>query len=257
LCIQTAVHSWSPNLGPSTTGVTFLLSRTQEQRNLQLYLFFGNNDNDGDQQEQPQPQPRKDDFFIRKSLKADVGRASKILADGFFKGKTNIFTYQVERLETYLSLESGFPKPNTLHEIYVACNALDGIVLGMAEVDARMGLNGRGQNGPYMCNVAVEESCHRRGIASALVAECEAQVLEWYLQPRVVGISGSLYLKVRQSNIAAVQMYDKLGYHSIRQDTEERSGETVLVMSKELPFASSATSTNTTSTTTNATLSES
>jgi ribosomal protein S18 acetylase RimI-like enzyme len=255
LFLQTAVHSWSSS---STGG--FLLSRTQEQRTLQLYSFFGNyDDNDGDQKKQQQPQPRDDDaFFIRKSLRADVGRASKILADGFFKGKTNIFIYQLERLETYLSLESGFPKPNTMHEIFVACNALDGIVLAMAEVDARVGQYGDGRggkDGPYMCNLAVDESCQRRGIASALVAECEAQVLEWYnlqttTSTRTTPISRSLYLNVLQSNVAAVQMYNKLGYQSFRQKVQERSGETVLVMRKELLLVSSATTASTTTTTT-------
>jgi hypothetical protein len=51
----------------------------------------------------------------------DMGPASKILADGFFKNKTNFITYQFERLQTYLSLESGFPRPSTRHELFVAC----------------------------------------------------------------------------------------------------------------------------------------
>ncbi len=173
------------------------------------------------------------EFFIRPSLSADVGRASQILADGFFKYKTNFLVYHWERLETYLSMESTFPKPNTLHQIFVACDCQSGRVLGMAEVDARVPMKSVENTGPYMCNVAVDEKYQRQGIASALIKRCERQVEEWYLETEGK-IFCSLYLRVRTSNKAAVGMYSKLDYISILQEKENRTGETVIVMQKQL-----------------------
>ena len=194
------------------------------------------------------------DFFVRRAHKADVGRASEILADGFFKHKTNVFTYQWEKLETFLSLESTFPKPHTMHQLFVACDAKSGRVLGVAEVDAReAGIVPRhvnnstmtttptpevrdasSINGPYMCNVAVDENFQRRGIATALVRRCETQVQHWHrLSNRT--ISCSLSLKVRASNQVATQIYSKLGYMSLRQEKNPKTREEVLIMRKELP----------------------
>jgi len=138
----------------------------------------------------------------------------------------------------------------------------------MVEVDARLDKTGPGsimdtrnigKDGPYMCNLAVDDKCQRQGIATALVKECERQVQEWHnqdrqsMEQRLGGaqppdaffssspgtshpliISNSLCLKVRESNQAAVQLYTKLGYRSLRKETEEKSGETVVLMRKEL-----------------------
>ena len=231
-------RAWTPSIVPS---ITFKPSTTATR--------FLNKD------ERPQDDEESDGddfFFIRKSLMGDMGRASQILADGFYKGRTNFITYQWERLETYLSLESSFPKPQTRHELFVACAAQSGKVLGLAEVDARRddddssgnnnnNNNSRGQNGPYLCNLAVDPSFSRRGIASALVKQCESQVREWYHSSSTDDddddsdrISPSLHLKVRESNTAALQMYDKLGYHCYLQEKEKKTGETVIAMRKEL-----------------------
>ena len=162
----------------------------------------------------------------------DMGKASKILAEGFYKHKSNFIVYQLEKLETFLSLESCFPKPNSFHEILVACDNHNGEVLGMVEVDARKETKGRGQDGPYMCNLAVDEGHKRKGIASALVRDGEEKVQAWH-SATDGNIPNSLYLKVRQSNEAAVLMYDQLGYRSYMQEADIK-GEVVLVMRKSL-----------------------
>jgi len=199
-----------------------------------------------------EPEEEVPSFFIRPVLSADIGPASKILADGFFKDNTNFFTYQLERFETYLSLEVGFPRPNTRHEIFVACEQSTGKVLGLAEVDARTERPTVDSDGPYLCNVAVDLDHLRQGIATALVEKCEAQVQEWVTQeskeadilndnkknkdddtPRL--LSSSLHLKVRQSNEKAVNMYQKLGYQSILQESDKKKkNETILIMRKQL-----------------------
>jgi ribosomal protein S18 acetylase RimI-like enzyme len=172
-------------------------------------------------------------FFIRKSMIGDMGKASKILADGFYKHK-NFIVYQLEKLETFLSLESCFPKPNTFHEIFVACDNHNGEVLGLVEVDARRNqTKGRShQDDPYMYNLAVDEGHKRKGIAKALIREVEEKVQAWH-SATDGNIPNSIYLKVRQSNEAAVIMYDQLGYRSYMQEAD-RKGEVVLVMRKSL-----------------------
>jgi ribosomal protein S18 acetylase RimI-like enzyme len=240
-------------------------------------------------------------FFIRPALMIDMGPASKILSDGFFKSNTNFFTYQWERLQTYLSLESAFPTRKSKHEMFVACCAKRGTVWGIVEIDARVATTNKltstgemvntttttnsstksrtgsddnegaplGQDGPYICNLAVDEKYKRQGIATALVQECERQVQEWYNQDKAeeqakllqeanktysdndiniinnknatassttipLIISNSLCLKVRESNKAAIQLYTKLGYQSIWQETEDKTEETLLLMRKQL-----------------------
>jgi len=199
-------------------------------------------------------------------LQADVGRASKILSEGFFKGKVNFLVYQWEKLTTYLILKANFPRPNALHQVFVACEGKTGRVLGTAEVDLRptkrfniskldtnsmdpdlpidqtfaaaiaAATNALNSDGPYMLNLAVDEAYQRQGIASALIQQCERQVQKWYVD-RNNGrdkFPCSLYLKVRASNHAATKMYTKCGYMIFQQEQDENSGETIYLMRKEL-----------------------
>lgn len=242
LCLIQIVHSWStPSTFPSA--LTGSISSSRKPKCLKNRLFYLPNEKEQDKEE-------TQSFFIRESLMVDMGKASEILADGFFKDNTNFLTYQLERLQTHLSLESGFPQPSTRHQIFVACEVSTGQVIGIAEVDARVhGDDARGTNGPYMCNIAVDGTYQRMGIASALVKQCEEQVREWVCNNSNSEniLSCSLYLKVRQSNNAAVSMYDKLGYRSIGQETEEKTKSVVLIMRKQLskPEETSTTSSTT------------
>jgi len=173
-------------------------------------------------------------YFIRPAMIQDMGPASRILADGFFKAQNNFLVYQWERLETYLSLDSAFPKPNALHAMFVACESQGSAVIGIVELDARVTKNGRGQNGPYMCNLAVDEKYKRQGVATALVDVAEEQVTAW---TREADIMNSLRLQVRRSNVAAIAMYERLGYQSYIQEKNEK-GEMILSMRRNLTKAS-------------------
>ena len=138
------------------------------------------------------PSPTKNSlYFVRPAIFVDMDRASKILADGFFKGpNSNWLKYQYEKFITYLSLEANFPRTQqerSRYEIYVACCVNTGEVWGLVEIDARGTKTERTSNvyeksggSPYMCNLAVDERHKRKGIATSLVYECERQVKEWY-----------------------------------------------------------------------------
>ena len=204
-------------------------------------------------------------FFIRPARMNDMEKGSKILADGFFFD-TNFFKYNWEKYITYLSLEANFPnsiQARSRYEIYVACCLQTGEVLGMVEIDARERKRRSSSNlfqqsggSPYMCNLAVDIRHQRKGIATSLVYECERQVQEWYnkynnynyiinndddddenknrnKENDTTSISNSVCLKVRESNMAAIQMYLKLGYLTVWQEKED-NGNTILVMRKQL-----------------------
>jgi ribosomal protein S18 acetylase RimI-like enzyme len=128
------------------------------------------------------------------------------LADAFYRHKTNIFTFQLEKLNTYLSLESTYPYRNIFgkvvkHDMLTACRYPDGKVIGFCEVDDqppgtfKTGSNNNNNNKkkednpreaprPYMCNLAVDRQWTRKGVAKALVKACEDIVLsdEWRRQ---------------------------------------------------------------------------
>lgn len=148
-------------------------------------------------------------YVIRSAVFADLGTAARLLTDGFFANNTNFITYRLERLKTFLSLESTFPSRNDeLHTMIVACRKTDGLVLGFAELDARPTTikdpSTSPSPRPYMCNLVVDQKWRRQGIATALVEECERRAREWGEK--------EMFLKVREGNAAAIAMYQSMGY---------------------------------------------
>ena len=151
----------------------------------------------------------------------DMGTASRILADGFFSNM-HFLGYQIEKLRTYLSLESDFPKAKDEHVMLVACQITDGKVVACCDIDNRPNLKER----PYMCNLAVDTKWRGKGLAKALIAECEEIVLEWG--------KNELHLKARQSNHAAVTLYKSLGYETQLEGYDASYRDYLVVMKKNL-----------------------
>lgn len=171
-------------------------------------------------------------YFIREADFADLGAAARILTDGFY-GDSNFITYNVEKLNTFLSLESTFPQPGSVvgavHSMLVACRQTDGKVLGFAEIDGRPTKKENEAPRPYMCNLAICPKWRRKGIAKDLVRHCEKKALKWG--------KTEMFLKVREANDAATNMYKYLGYEVQSVKTEEMRGkppQSVVLMKKEL-----------------------
>lgn len=201
--------------------------RLSSSRSLPSLALFPQNkaDNDGSEDD-------SSFYFIREADFADLGAAARILTDGFY-GDSNFITYNVERLNTFLSLESTFPQPGSVvgavHSMFVACRQTDGKVLGFAEIDGRPPKKENEAPRPYMCNLAICPKWRRRGLAKALVGECEEKALRWG--------KTEIYLKVRESNDAATNMYRDLGYEVQSTRTEEMRGkppQSIILMKKEL-----------------------
>jgi len=168
----------------------------------------------------------KDFFFIREALVSDLGFASRLLADGFFS-TSNIFSFQVEKFKTYLSLESSYPKgeENDRHKYFVACQHRTGKVIGFVEIDCRTNKNSKIPR-PYMCNLAVDKTWARNGIGTRLVQECEELAIKCN--------ETIMYLRVRAGNMGAIRMYHALGYVITSSETEGQDGKMVLLMKKQI-----------------------
>ena len=216
-----------------------------------------------------------------------MGPAARILTEEFYSYRTNFFTFQIERLKTSLSLESTFPKRQNsngrffqsqpLRQMFVACHINSGAVLGFAEVDAspleenrntgNVGKVGANKiNRPYMYNLAVDKRFKRKGIAKALIRECENFVRDmhnWRTEKVDVTMLQNeeetntpvsvpqLFLRVRKCNSAAIALYEKLGYKEIdpssismsKEDVNSGSAEEgeLIIFSKDLLVDSEST----------------
>lgn len=151
-----------------------------------------------------------------------MGPASRILADGFF-GDRDFFTYQIQKLTTYLSLESDFPKERDQHIMLVACQANDGKVVAVCDVDNRPALKNQR---PYMCNLAVDKGWRGKGLAKALISECENIAKEQWKDTK-------LKLKARQRNEAAISLYKSLGYQIDSEGYDASYMDHLVVMKKD------------------------
>lgn len=165
-------------------------------------------------------------FFVRVAVFADLSAAARILTDGFFSDSTNFITYQMERLKTFLSLESTFPDPinRGSHEMIVACLNQGSKVVGFAEVDCRESDDPKLPPRPYMCNLCVDKKWQRKGVATVLIKECESISIR--------GGKDSIFLKVREGNFAATSMYESIGYVIVSSSQEDN--DVVLLMKKDL-----------------------
>ena len=223
------------------------------------------------------------------SKPSDLGPAAQILTEAFYSHRTNFITFQIEKLKTALSLESTFDKQriNPMGQMFVACSSSNGKVVGFAEVDTcslkkdcnelkECMVDGDKESNvprPYMYNLAVDKQWQRKGIATALVAECEKFVAnikrkqygsdETILVYKDLGYSDTalqtacekfvsgleeneqwLYLRVREGNEEAITFYESLGYREIdpisialtKDDVNSNSAEEgeLILLGKEL-----------------------
>ena len=69
--------------------------------------------------------------------------------------------------------------------------------------------------GPYVASLAVDPEYRGRGVGAAVMRECEA---------RLAG-RGTITLEVEEDNIAALNLYKRLGYAVVSRDTKARKLE--------------------------------
>lgn len=104
--------------------------------------------------------------------------------------------------------------PNVLRRKAV----LEGLMVGFIGADLR-----RAQRQAWIATVCVHPDYRRQGIASALLAYCEDQIT-----------MPSIRLSVRASNLTAIHLYNKFGYHNLEiWPAYYQDGEDALVMEKK------------------------
>jgi ribosomal protein S18 acetylase RimI-like enzyme len=96
---------------------------------------------------------------------------------------------------------------------------------------------------PYLSDLCISPKHRRRGLAKALVEKSEHFCKQQQQQQQVQSKSNSnifLWIRVHESNKAALQMYESLGYHEVKRELDESSQkakdakEIVLTLRKDL-----------------------
>ena len=83
---------------------------------------------------------------------------------------------------------------------------------------------------PYLSDLCVHPDYRRLGVARALIRACESFCVQQQ-QPQP-----QLYIRVKASNVAAVAMYDSMGYESI-PNPDDPGEESILILCKNLTCA--------------------
>ena len=177
------------------------------------------------------------DVYIRTAEMKDLKNASNLLTSAFFS--MNILTTPFEWLKTYLSLEDTFPKDSNEHFMFVACSRMNDSIIGFCEVDSRVSIKPKAAPRPYMCNLAVGKNWRSRGIAKALIFECERKAHGWGKE--------YIYLRVRWKNKAAIGLYNSIGYveqieTGSRKNIKKRSDDDIILLQKQIHYCVSGSS---------------
>jgi ribosomal protein S18 acetylase RimI-like enzyme len=186
------------------------------------------------------------EYQIRPAQQKDLLQASKLLTDAFFHNN-NIVMFLIEWLKTYFSLQDGLMECKSDESIMlVACTtthnkSMKEEVWALCEVDFRWNGKRISNNNniqpshpssivpvPYLCNLVVKPKERNKGIGKAMLYACEQQAREWQ--------ASNLYLKVRSTNTAAIDMYTRWGYQiiDIQKDSKDLWGNTIVLMTKVL-----------------------
>lgn len=167
------------------------------------------------------------EIYVRHAESKDMKSASKILTDAFFS--FNIITSPLEWLNTFFSLKDSMELVGENYIILVACQKSNDEVVAICEVDCREKSEKILAPRPYLCNLAVISQWRRNGIARTLIQICENKVSnDWNYS--------FLHLRVRRKNVAAIGMYEKMGYFIYIDPSKkgEESMEDILTLQKNL-----------------------
>lgn len=153
-------------------------------------------------------------FTIRTAQVRDLGTLAEILADSFHP-RTGIvrWAYPMLRLGIYEDLRNRLRSNSPYYVCLVAVANHPSVseagewLAGTVEIALRSpsSFSSSASRYPYISNLAVANSCRRRGVAKQLLLECERASLEWGFK--------DIYLHVLDDNHEARQLYLKAGYH--------------------------------------------
>eukprot|EP00568_Trieres_chinensis_P004927 CAMPEP_0183293428 /NCGR_PEP_ID=MMETSP0160_2-20130417/2116_1 /TAXON_ID=2839 ORGANISM="Odontella Sinensis, Strain Grunow 1884" /NCGR_SAMPLE_ID=MMETSP0160_2 /ASSEMBLY_ACC=CAM_ASM_000250 /LENGTH=288 /DNA_ID=CAMNT_0025454543 /DNA_START=101 /DNA_END=967 /DNA_ORIENTATION=- len=145
-------------------------------------------------------------FYVRKGKFSDLRAVADIFMDAFYE--PNSIMYHYHRMLELDRIQNNFPYDDKWHDFFVACSSSSDDVVAFVDVDARPSNRRDAPPRPYLSDLAVRKEWRRKGIATHLVVRCEEKTKE-------MGYD-HMYLRVEQSNDAALNMYEKMDY--VKQD---------------------------------------
>ena len=206
-----------------------------------------------EQQRHLQQQAIDTNFYIRESTFGEMGNVVDIIMRSFYDGNKSPWNH-LYGLAELNRLQQSYHSPDfhSEHRMLVAVIPAGGaddqaviapprtrsirtkhgeIIAGFVDIDGRIPNRPtiyRYNPRPYLSDLAVAPEYRRRGIARALVQACEEFCLHELRKDEI-------YIRVEDSNVAAVQMYSTAGYSRI-ECPDDRPGNNIVVLSKKLSF---------------------
>ena len=153
-------------------------------------------------------------------VSSELSAVANIIMDSFYDSNTSWRRlYQLAELNR---LQNNFPYVETdIHQMLVAM--ANNRVVGFVDIDARPCKTTPKLPRPYLSDLCIDPEYRRQGLAQTLVLECESFIQSI---PRE-----ELFIRVEESNEAAVAMYQKLGY-GVQSKDEDKNKGTILILHK-------------------------
>lgn len=152
---------------------------------------------------------------IRNADYAELNAVSDIVLQSFYERNIHKGPWKrVYKLAELNRLQQNFPYQDTdLHQMLVAIDDESHKVVGFVDVDARPCKTKIKLPRPYLSDLCVDPDFRRRGIANRLVRACEQFTQDI---PRT-----ELWIRVKEDNAAAVEMYKSMNYMIEGNDEKE------------------------------------
>jgi ribosomal protein S18 acetylase RimI-like enzyme len=191
-------------------------------------------------------------YQIRDCTHQELSSVADLIVDSFYNYSTaNTVWKQFTKLAELNRIQQNFPygDDRAVHRMMVLTtterNATTSKICGFVDVDARIPnrpTSYKYNPRPYLSDLCIHPHYRRYGYATLLIQACEAFCL--YELPQValspagnfrtdISAVSELYIRVETSNVAAEQMYRKLGYNIVRNHSDARNDK-IMILHKRL-----------------------
>jgi len=161
-----------------------------------------------DSSQQQTTTPNAPTYTVRNCKYAELAVVADIIMASFYQTSASPFK-SLYRIAELNRLQQNFPYNDAdRHVMLVATCSNTKEVVAFCDLDARPPTRPTDPPRPYLSDLAVIPAFRRRGIAKLMVETSEG-IAQTDMKKE------GMYIKVEENNVAAVQMYDKLGYEDM------------------------------------------